>query len=322
MPEQITLEAINTSGGSQARAAMSADAVAEFAEAMRRGVDFPPVTVFKDGSTYWLADGFHRVVAAQQAGLETIRAEVRAGTLRDAILFAVGANAEHGLRRSNADKRKAVTILLTDAEWATRTNSWIAEQCRVSDKLVADVRNSVSDSRNTEGEQGSVSDSRNTDDEPESVSDSRNTQGDTRTGRDGKQYKAKKERLPRNQDGAAGGPDEQTSQIPEALQPYFAHVTLFEEAVRLAVRAADLFQEAEQTPAFLKAVAGRKHHVYSTTLRTAALTLTNLTPRCPCPSCSGAEEPFTNREPCRLCAGKGYQTAEEVGLPTMEEVSL
>jgi hypothetical protein len=93
MTEQINLEAINTNGGRQARAALCTDTVAEFAEAMQLGADFPPVT------TFWLADGFHRVAAAQQAGLDTIRAEVREGTRRDAILFAVGANAEHGPRR-------------------------------------------------------------------------------------------------------------------------------------------------------------------------------------------------------------------------------
>jgi len=39
------------------------------------------------------------------------------GTQRDAILHSVGANATHGLRRSNQDKRKAVVTLLEDNEW-------------------------------------------------------------------------------------------------------------------------------------------------------------------------------------------------------------
>ena len=171
MTEQIKLEAINASGGSQARAALCADAVAEFAEAMQLGADFPPVVLFKDGSTFWLADGFHRVEAAKQAGLDSIRAEVREGTLRDAILFAVGANAEHGLRRSNADKRKAVTMLLADEQWAAKSDRAIAEQCRVSHKLVADVRAEI---------------------DSLSVGSSPNTCDDTRTGRDGRQYKPKK----------------------------------------------------------------------------------------------------------------------------------
>lgn len=36
---------------------------------------------------------------------------------REAILFIVGANASHGLRRTNADKRRTVERLLADEEW-------------------------------------------------------------------------------------------------------------------------------------------------------------------------------------------------------------
>ena len=36
------------------------------------------------------------------------------GGLRDAILFSVGANAAHGLRRTNADKRRTVLLLWED----------------------------------------------------------------------------------------------------------------------------------------------------------------------------------------------------------------
>ncbi|EWY35857.1 hypothetical protein N825_32650 [Skermanella stibiiresistens SB22] len=39
------------------------------------------------------------------------------GSRRDAVPHAVGANARHGLPRSNADKRDAVMILLKDPEW-------------------------------------------------------------------------------------------------------------------------------------------------------------------------------------------------------------
>ena len=46
-----------------------------------------------------------------------IAALVKAGTRRDAVLAAAGANAAHGLRRSAADKARAVDALLTDDEW-------------------------------------------------------------------------------------------------------------------------------------------------------------------------------------------------------------
>ena len=40
------------------------------------------------------------------------------GTQRDAILWSISANATHGLRRTNEDKRRAVTRLLQDPECA------------------------------------------------------------------------------------------------------------------------------------------------------------------------------------------------------------
>jgi hypothetical protein len=62
--------------------------------------------------------------------------EVRKGTQRDAILYALGANAAHGLRRTNADKRKAVEAMLGDPEWAAWAQTKIAEACAVSREFV------------------------------------------------------------------------------------------------------------------------------------------------------------------------------------------
>ncbi len=83
-----------------------------YSEDMAAGAVFPAIVLFFDGAEYWLADGFHRREAAEAAGLEAIACDVREGGLRDTILFSVRANAAHGLRRTNADKRRAVTILL------------------------------------------------------------------------------------------------------------------------------------------------------------------------------------------------------------------
>src|SRR5437763_1395157 len=57
----------------------------------------PPVAVFDLGEgTLLLADGFHRVEAAQRLGREEVRAEVREGTREEALEFAVLPNAHHG----------------------------------------------------------------------------------------------------------------------------------------------------------------------------------------------------------------------------------
>ncbi len=117
--------------------------VAEYTEAMRSGTPFPAVTVFYDGNTHWLADGFHRVEAADEAGLNTLAAVVYPGTRRDAILHAVGANRDHGLRRSRADIRRAIETLLGDADWVQWSNRMIADKVGCSDKTVAAVRNEL-----------------------------------------------------------------------------------------------------------------------------------------------------------------------------------
>jgi len=96
----------------QTRVALSADTVEDYADAMRGKAKFPPVTVFADAErdTLWLADGFHRVAAAEADGYKFVKAEVIPGTFADALKFALGANANHGLRRSNADKRHTLEM--------------------------------------------------------------------------------------------------------------------------------------------------------------------------------------------------------------------
>lgn len=135
MSTTLNLDAIQIDGGTQCRAALSDETVAEYAEEVRAGGTLPPVTVFFDGSTHWLADGFHRFHAHRSAGETTITADVRTGTQRDAILFAAGANATHGLRRTNADKRKAVEVLLADPEWSQWSDREIGRRCEVRSSL-------------------------------------------------------------------------------------------------------------------------------------------------------------------------------------------
>ena len=133
----IPLSRIKADGGTQPRAELSEALAAEYAESMRDGATFPPVVVFHDGVDYWLADGFHRQKAALDNGLDEIDADVRQGSRRDAILFSVGANASHGQRRTNEDKRRAVLTLLDDEEWHAWSDNEIARRCGVSDKTVA-----------------------------------------------------------------------------------------------------------------------------------------------------------------------------------------
>jgi hypothetical protein len=96
--------------------------------------------VHYDGATYWLSDGFHRYFAHKNRNCESIWAEVLTGSKRDAILYSVGANANHGKRRTNEDKRKAVLTLLNDEEWSQWSDTKIADQCQVDRSTVGVYR--------------------------------------------------------------------------------------------------------------------------------------------------------------------------------------
>ena len=137
---KIRLDKIKVDGDLQVRDKINEDAVREYAEVIREGGKMPPVTVFFDGKTYHLADGWHRFFAHKQAAFAEIEAEVHDGTRRDAILFALSANDKHGLRRTNADKRRSVLVLLEDFEWSEWNNTKIAEVCGVSATFVDKIR--------------------------------------------------------------------------------------------------------------------------------------------------------------------------------------
>ncbi|WP_375553374.1 ParB N-terminal domain-containing protein [Roseovarius mucosus] len=141
----IEIAKIRTDGGTQSRAAINLETVAEYAEAMRQPETvFPPVILYYDGREYWLADGFHRVEAWREVGRIEVPAEIRQGDRRQAILHSCAANAAHGLRRTNADKRRAVWTLVADAEWGAWSDRQIAKQCGVSHTFVANLRREIS----------------------------------------------------------------------------------------------------------------------------------------------------------------------------------
>jgi hypothetical protein len=136
----ISLEKIIINAGTQSRAKIDENVVADYADKMNDGVEFPPVVVFHDGAQYFLADGFHRYFARKRIGSPGITCDVHEGTLRDAVLFSFSANKAHGLPPNSADKRKAVTTMITDIEWQDWSDRVIARICGVSHTLVQNMR--------------------------------------------------------------------------------------------------------------------------------------------------------------------------------------
>lgn len=146
---QVAISSIRIDGGTQMRAQLDDATVFEYTQAMAAADGwgtFPPVVAFYDGTDYWLGDGFHRAAAFRDAFTDSARkipVDVRAGTRRDAILHAAGANANHGLRRAPADKRRAVETLLRDDEWAQWSNVEIGRRCNVSESFVRNVKREI-----------------------------------------------------------------------------------------------------------------------------------------------------------------------------------
>ena len=68
-------------------------------------------------------------MAAEQIDALDIPAELRKGGRVDALKYALGANAIHGQRRSNLDKRRCVEIAVK--EFAGLSSRAIAELCGV-----------------------------------------------------------------------------------------------------------------------------------------------------------------------------------------------
>ena len=105
MKRLMNIEQVRIDGGTQMRARIDTDVVAQYAEIFDK---LPPSDVFHDGAEFWLADGFHRYHAAKLKKTKTFPVEMHKGTLIDAIRFAIGANAKHGQRRRNEDIAIAV----------------------------------------------------------------------------------------------------------------------------------------------------------------------------------------------------------------------
>jgi ParB-like chromosome segregation protein Spo0J len=98
--------------------------------------DLPPIVVHR--STMQVVDGVHRLRAARLAGAEHIAARYFDGSAEEAFVYAVEANAEHGLPLSAADRTAAAgRILRSYPEWSDRAVAGIAG---LSDKTVAAIR--------------------------------------------------------------------------------------------------------------------------------------------------------------------------------------
>ncbi len=82
-PSYLALDEIRRDGGTQPRVAIDWKHVKLLEEQMEDGKELEPVTVFYDGESYWLADGFHRWHAHRNQGKEAIAYVIHQGSRRE-----------------------------------------------------------------------------------------------------------------------------------------------------------------------------------------------------------------------------------------------
>lgn len=148
---KLHIDHIRRDGGTQMRVSLNEDATASYAERIEAGDEFPPIVVFDDNGSNWLADGFHRVDAharlrskyigtEHEARWSHVRCDVRSGTLEDAKRYAISANKTNGLRRTNADKAVAVRAALEHPALKGMSDRAIANEVGVSAEMIRQHR--------------------------------------------------------------------------------------------------------------------------------------------------------------------------------------
>jgi hypothetical protein len=140
---KLKLTEIKVDSSLQGRCKLNQEVVDEYSEVLREGGKLPAIKVFRVGSSHYLVDGWHRYFAHKKAGLADIQVDIIDGTKREATLYAVGANDDHGLRRTNDDKRKSVMMLLDDMEWSEWSDREIAKAAKVSSMFVGKLRKAL-----------------------------------------------------------------------------------------------------------------------------------------------------------------------------------
>lgn len=135
---KLACNSIEATAAPQVRTKLHKDVIDQYREDLEAGAIFPPVIAFahKGSEKIILSDGFHRLYATIHAGHEEIEVELHEGGMHEALVYALGANAGHGLRRSNADKVNAVKLALKDPEISQMTQQKIADICRVTRQTV------------------------------------------------------------------------------------------------------------------------------------------------------------------------------------------
>lgn len=138
--KRLAVDTIKCDRNVQPRVTTDKAVVKEYAERIKTKDNLPPVVVYFDGEQHWLAEGFHRLAAHEKAGRKQIDCIVYEGTKADAQWRAIQNNKDHGLRRTNEDKAKAVAMAFAHPKGKDMSDRGIADLVGVSPTMVAKYR--------------------------------------------------------------------------------------------------------------------------------------------------------------------------------------
>jgi len=295
----VTLESIDFPGSPHVRAQKpDPEIVAHYAQCYADKKPMPPVVVFYDPELkkFYLADGLHRCAAHEQLKRTAVMANVIEGPYMEALRYALTANANHGVRRSNADKRKCIAQALK--QWPEVANMQIARLADVDDKTVASVRSEMEESGKLKA-------------------------SDTRVTTDGKTIPATKE-------VRKSGPtidveeivkDALGNVIPDGVIGYWKRTPEVRDRI-------DMFREMLSVFRQIVKVEDPMYGEVNFTgvmgdMERIIVSLETAIPHVVCPQCQG--HPETQKHGCRMCIGRGliskfrWQTAVPVETKKMVE---
>lgn len=129
-PQGINPFSLDASDGIQTRADLNERSVAAYAEAMRRGDEFPPALVYVVEGKARLVDGFHRHLASMESIDETkrpFRVEVRIAILKEAMTAALTTNTKHGTRLTQRDNENRLKMACAEPELRAYSNRKLAD---------------------------------------------------------------------------------------------------------------------------------------------------------------------------------------------------
>lgn len=116
------------------------DVIDDYVRKFLEGREPPALRVMRVDDVNFVTNGNYRATAARRAGRPALLCEVHVGSWAAAVLAAAGANAENGVHRTQADRRRAVELLLRNPELCGMSSRGAGRAADVSHALVSNMR--------------------------------------------------------------------------------------------------------------------------------------------------------------------------------------